>query len=134
MPRTPRRKPTPGIILTASTAEEVTRMANEAKGPVVLDFIEEGCGFCDEEAPKVEEVVKGCAGLTVIRVDATKDDSLNQLADDFKIEGFPTLFYADKGQDMTPDKASMLDDADALKKRAKCPRVTASPAPVEPKA
>lgn len=132
MPRTPRRKPAPGVILNASTAEEVARMASEAKGPVVLDFIEEGCGFCDEEAPKVEEVVKSCAGLTVIRVDATKDDSLNQLADDFKIEGFPTLFYADKGGDLTPDKASMLDDADALKKRAKCPRTVAAPASTTP--
>lgn len=124
MPRTPRVKPpvVPGKIVTASTAEEVTKLAAEATGPVVLDFVEEGCGACEEEAPDVEAIVAKCGGVTIIRADPTKDASLNQLAYDYNIEGFPTMFHAKTGADLKPGVASELADSDALRKLMKCPR------------
>ena len=124
MPRTPRIKPpvVPGKVVTANTAEEVTRLAAEATGPVVLDFVEEGCEYCDEEAPKVAEIASKCGGVTIIRADPTKNESINKLADAWGIEGFPTMFHAKTGADLKPGVASELADSDALRKLMKCPR------------
>jgi hypothetical protein len=137
MPRTP-RKPAPvgllatpetpvvaGRLLDASTPEEVTKMLSEATGPVVLDFVEEGCGFCEEEKPEVEALVKDCAGVTVIRVDPVKHPGLDGLTDQYLTgpdAGFPTLFVANRGSEMKPGTAAQVDDAAALRKRLKCPR------------
>ncbi|MFA6094223.1 MAG: thioredoxin domain-containing protein [Elusimicrobiota bacterium] len=145
MPRTPRQKPLPpppppgpygfaptpekpataGKLFDATTPEEVTKMLAEATGPVVLDFVEEGCGFCEEEKPEVEKLAKDCSGVTIIRVDPVKHPGLDGLTDQYLTgpdAGFPTLFVANKGSDMKPGEAVQVDDAAALRKRLKCPR------------
>lgn len=122
MPRTPRIKPVPGKVVTATTAAEVTKLVAEATGPVVLDFIEDGCPACIDEAPDVEAIAAKCGGVTIIRADPTKDASLNALADAWGLEDFPTMFHAKTGADLQPGKASKLDDSNALRRLMKCPR------------
>lgn len=105
--------------LEASSVAEFEKLVGEAKGPVVLDLVTEGCGFCEEAKPVVDKLAKGC-DVTVIRVDGEK---VPELAERFNVEGFPTTLFAQTPAELTPGKAEEVDPTDAsFKRRLKCAR------------
>lgn len=106
-------------VTTVTTEEQFNAALKAAPGPVLVDFSMEGCGACEEEAPKVEKLATQCDGVTVLKVDV---DLLSDLADKFKVEGTPTLMYAGSGADMTPEKAEEMQDVSAARRRIKCAR------------
>lgn len=109
----------PKSTVEATSVAEFEKLVGAAKGPVVLDLVTEGCGFCEDSKPVVDKLAKGC-DVTVIRVDGEK---VPELADRFKVEGFPTTLFAPTSAEMTPEKAEEVDPADAgFKRRLKCAR------------
>lgn len=112
------KAPAPAPI-TVTTEAEFQAALSKAPGQVLVDFSMEGCGACEDEAPKVQKLVEQCNNVTVIKVDV---DQLSALADKFKVEGTPTLMYAATGADMTPEKAEEMADASAARRRIKCAR------------
>lgn len=106
-------------VVEVQSEAELQKILAEAKGQVVLEFTQEGCGFCEEEGPKVAKLAEKCADLTVVRVDV---DKLPKVADDFKCIGTPTLFLAKSGAEMTPNTAKEIEDSSALARVVKCAR------------
>ena len=106
-------------VITVSNEEEYKKALSEVKGAVALEFTAVGCPACDEEIPEVDALSKTCGGLTIIRADA---DALSALADSFKCDATPTIYFAKKAVDLVPGKALELEDSAALKKKMKCAR------------
>lgn len=110
---------TPAPITITSEAQFAEAL-QKAPGAVLVDFSSKDCGYCDEEAPRLQKIAAECATVTVLKVDV---DQLPALADRFNVDGTPTLMYAKTGAGMTPDDAEELADARAARKRLKCARV-----------
>jgi thiol-disulfide isomerase/thioredoxin len=106
-------------VVEVNSEAEYRKALAEAKGPVALEFTMEGCDACDEEKPKVEKLAAKCPTLTVIRADV---DKLGKLADDFKCDATPTLYYADSPEGLVPGTAKELEDSSELRKKIKCAR------------
>lgn len=111
--------PAPKKTLEATSMAEFETLMKAAPGPVVLDLVTEGCGFCEESKPVVDKLAKGC-DVTVIRVDGEK---VPELADKFKVEGFPTTLFAPTAADLTPEAAEEVDPSTpSFRRRLKCAR------------
>lgn len=109
----------PGKVVVVKNQEELTAALAATTGAVALEFIAKDCEHCDDEKPEVDALVQKCGGLTVLRIDV---DDMPKLADEYELEGTPTIYYAKKAADLTPEKAKELDDSSALKRRMKCAR------------
>ena len=109
-----------GRVVVVKTKEEYDAAVKSAAGPVALEFIAQGCDYCEEEKPEVDKLAATCSTpVTIIRADI---DDFQELADEYQCEGTPTIYFAKKAEDLVPGKAKELDDAAALKRRLKCAR------------
>jgi len=111
-------------VKTVATKAEFEQALKDAPGNVLVDFTMEGCGACEEVGPEVDKLVTKCPGTTVVRVDV---DHLAEVADDYEVEGTPTLLFAKSGSAMLAGKYDDCGDPDSAVKVAmrklKCARV-----------
>lgn len=106
-------------IHTATTQEELQKIAAEAKGPVVLEFVADWCDACHEEQPKVAKLTERCPSATVVQVDV---DKAPELADAWGVEAMPTLYVAGNAAELQPGKAREVANAREAAKVLKCKR------------
>lgn len=111
-------------VKTITSKAEFDAALREAKGPTLVDFTMEGCGACEEVGPEVDKLVTRCPGTTVLRVDV---DKVEEVADQFEVEGTPTLLFAKSGAAMAAGKYDDCGEPDSAVKVAmrklKCARV-----------
>jgi thiol-disulfide isomerase/thioredoxin len=110
---------------TVNSLEEYQAKLAAAKGPVLLDFIMDGCGHCEDETPAFEKLVKDCEGndATVMRLEITQD-WVAPLADKLNVTGTPTAMLAQSVKDLEAGKAREVFelDSEAIRKKLKCAR------------
>lgn len=110
---------------TVTSKEEFDRLMAEAKGPVVVDFIQDGCGHCDEETPAFKKLVEDCKGspATIMRVEVT-DGFGAELADKLDVQGTPTALYAKSAEDFLKGATQEVSDLEsaAVRRKLKCAR------------
>ena len=110
---------------TVNSLEEYQAKLAAAKGPVLLDFIMDGCGHCEEETPAFEKLVKDCDGndATLMRIEITQPWAL-PLADKLNVTGTPTALLAQNVKDLEAGKVREVFelDSDSVRKKLKCAR------------
>ena len=120
--------PAPPVMLRSITtkAEFDLALAN-APGPVAVLFTQEGCDYCEDDKKELMAMAEKCAGsLTALEVDLSAADApLDELADTFKVNGTPTLLFAEKGETVAAGGAKEVDTAQ-LKRKLKCARPSRS--------
>lgn len=116
-------------VVNVTSYEELERVRAGATGPVVLDFWEDGCPSCEDEAPKLQEIAASNPNLTVIKVELAKECKENDekcarasktaedLGDQWGVQQFPTLFFAESGASLAPGRAQELTDSSELRER-----------------
>lgn len=111
-------EPKRGVVKVTTEAQFNELLAN-AKGAVVVDFVQQGCPACDESKPLVNKLAKSCGDVTIARVDV---DQLPELTDRFpKVNGTPTTLYAPTAAQFTPEEAEEVDPGDKeFTARLKC--------------
>lgn len=111
------------VIEPKTQAEYDAALAN-AKGPVLVEFTQDGCGHCDPEA--LNKLAAGCktTDATLMRVECS-DGFGSDLADALKVDGTPTALMADSAEDFKAGKVEEVDpeaQAAELKRKFKCAR------------
>lgn len=86
-------------IASPKSREDLEALLTATEGPVVLDFIQKGCGACTDDAPNVKAAAQANPNVTVIKVDANAP-GLSELADAYGVDETPTLLLASSGADM----------------------------------
>ena len=108
---------------TVRTKEEFEAALQNAKGPVLVDFIQPDCGPCIEETPVFNKLAEACktSGSTIMRVDVTQGFG-EQLAMEHDVEGTPTSLFAETAADFKAGKTRELADLDssAARRKLKC--------------
>lgn len=109
-------------VIEPKTKEEFDKVIAEAKGPVIVDFVQHDCGACD---PKdLNKLAKDCKGTeaTVMRVEISEGYG-SDLADQFNVQETPTTLSADSGAEFKPGTAVEVDPASAaVRSKFKCAR------------
>lgn len=111
----------PHRVRDISSASELEAALKTVTGPVVVDFVQEGCGACSPA--ELEELANRCAQTPAafFRVDVTKDTSLEKLAQDFEVEGTPTTMFAKSAKAWASGAAEEIDPASpAAARKLKC--------------
>ena len=92
-----------------TTAAELEQALKSVSGPVVVDFVQADCGACSPI--ELEELAARCAQTPAafFRVDVTKDQSLEKLAQDFGVEGTPTTMFAKTAKAWSTGSAEEID-------------------------
>ena len=119
---TDKTKPaTPGATNVADVADFDAKLA-AATGKVLVEFVQEDCVFCEEEAPAVDALALTCGNrATVLRVNVSKE-KLKPLVERFKLEelgGTPTILYAENAAKLNAGKGVEVDPTQA-RRRLKC--------------
>lgn len=109
-------------VIEPKTKEEFDATLAAAKGPVIVDFVQKGCGACD---PKdLNKLARDCDGTeaTVMRLEISKGFG-SDVADEFNVQETPTTLSADSGADFKPGTAVEVDPASAaVRSKFKCAR------------
>lgn len=111
----------PSRVRDITSASELEQALKSVSGPVVVDFIQEGCGACSPL--ELEELAARCAETpaSFFRVDVTKDQSLEKLAQDFGVEGTPTTMFAKTAKAWSSGSAEEIDPTSpAAARKLKC--------------
>jgi len=90
------------VTVVGKTFDEI--VMDETKD-VLIEFYAPWCGHCKSLAPKwteLAEKVKDDEDIIVAKIDATANDSPSQ----FGVTGFPTIYWAPKGNKQAPKKYS----------------------------
>jgi hypothetical protein len=114
----------PTLKPTVNSQEEFDALMANAKGPILVDFVQEGCGHCVDEAPKFDKLRTECkSDATIARIEVTQDWA-SELADKLKVDGTPTALLADNAQDFLAGKGREVADLDssAVRRKLKCGR------------
>ena len=92
-------------VVVGTTFEGI--VANPKKD-VFIEFYAPWCGHCKALAPKFDTLAKELESefdtLVIAKMDMTANDLPAEYASGFKVEGFPTLYFAPKGGKQTPIK------------------------------
>lgn len=109
------------MVIEPKTKEEYEAKLKAATGPVIVDFVQDGCGACDPAA--LDGLAKDCGtNATIMRVEVSKGYG-SELADEFKVEGTPTTLMAESADKFTPDSATEIDpESKAVRRKLKCAR------------
>lgn len=109
------------MVFEPKTKAEYEEKLKGAKGPVVVDFVQDGCSACDPAA--LDKLATDCANnTTVMRVEVSGGFGAD-LANEFKVEGTPTTMLADSAAKFTPEDAVEVDpESKAVRRKLKCAR------------
>lgn len=115
-------QPPPAGVTRITSRAEFDRAVVAAPGPVAVLFVQEGCDYCDADKKALEGLAQSCPeALTALEVDTSSNDDLDELADEWGVDGTPTLMFAKKASRMTPDDAEEVG-VQQLRRRLKCAR------------
>lgn len=108
-------------IAEPKTKAEFDKLLNAAKGNVVVDFVQDGCGACDPKA--LDALTQKCKDTTVVRVNCTEGWG-SALADDLGVDATPTTLLAESGEKFrAADGLEEIDPKDPKTlSRIKCAR------------
>lgn len=109
---------------TVNSKAEFDSALASARGPVLVDFIQDGCGHCEEETPVFQKLLADCAGApaTIMRVEVTADWA-SELADKLDVQGTPTALLASNANDFLAGRTKEVDlNSKALRGKLKCGR------------
>jgi len=84
-------------------AKNFDEVVNDETKDVLIEFYAPWCGHCKTLAPKYEELAKKLQeedGIVIAKMDATANDVPSY----YSVQGFPTLYFAPKGQKRSPRK------------------------------
>lgn len=111
----------PTVIEVRDKADFDARLA-AATGPVLVDFVADGCEACAGEKPLLDQLAGECAEpATILIADEAKVGG--ELFDAHKVDGTPTLLYAKDGAAFTAGKTVEVDPTSAaLRRKLKCAR------------
>uniref|UniRef100_F6WYW5 Protein disulfide-isomerase n=1 Tax=Ciona intestinalis TaxID=7719 RepID=F6WYW5_CIOIN len=90
----------PVTVVTGKTFDEI--VMDESKD-VLIEFYAPWCGHCKSLEPKWNELgekMKDNNDIVIAKIDATANDSPSQ----FQVSGFPTIYFAPKGNKQNPVK------------------------------
>jgi thiol-disulfide isomerase/thioredoxin len=108
---------------TVKTKEEFDKLLAEAKGPVLVDFIQPTCQPCIDETENFNKLAASCkdGSAKVMRIDVTEGFGA-ELAEKLDVEGTPTALIADSSSDFLAGKTREVHDltAPATKRKLKC--------------
>lgn len=103
---------------TVKSKEEFDQLLQNAKGPVLIDFIQPDCGHCVDETPAFERLRNDCKdGDAVIARVNVKDGFGAELAEKLKVDGTPTSLFAKTPQDFLDGRVQEIADLDSSKAR-----------------
>ncbi len=80
-------------------------------GKVLVDFYADWCGPCKMLAPVLEELSSELNDVTIVKVNV---DELGVLAQRYKVQAIPSLFYLEDGT-MKNQKLGYMNKNDLLK-------------------
>ncbi|RZL49385.1 MAG: thioredoxin [Variovorax sp.] len=103
-------------MTTPYTPESLTRADVDAlRGPAVLDFGTNWCGFCQAARPHVEQAFTTHGDVTHVKVE---DGSGRPLGRSFRVKLWPTLVFLRDGQEVERlvRPRSSAEIADALQR------------------
>lgn len=109
-------------VIEPKTKAEYEEALGKAKGPVLVEFVQDGCGACDPKA--LDNLARSCAksDATIMRVECSSGFGA-ELADELKVDGTPTALVADSAEKFRAKEVEEVDPSDAsLRKRFKCSR------------
>lgn len=90
-----------------------------APGPVAVEFVMQDCEYCEESKQEMAAMLAACPGaLTALRVDV---DEVADVADEFDVDGTPTVLFAKDAKHFTPKGAKELEP-DQIRRKLKCAR------------
>ncbi|XP_046335871.2 protein disulfide-isomerase A4-like [Haliotis rufescens] len=119
------KKQGPVITVVGKTFDKIVRDNNK---DVLIEFYAPWCGHCKSLEPKYKELAKkykSTKKLVIAKMDATAND----VPEDFKVEGFPTLFFVrsgdskpvkyEEGREVEDFSKYLEENASSLGKKAK---------------
>lgn len=108
-------------IIEPKTKDEYEKALKEAKGPVVVEFVQEGCGACDPEA--LNKLATDCkTAATIMRVECGSGFG-SDVADELNVDGTPTtLMAADGAKFIAKDVTEVDPESKELRRKLKCAR------------
>lgn len=112
----------PRITPTITSKEQFDKLMAEAKGPVVIDFMQQGCGPCAEAEPELKGLMKDCEGrpVTIGSVDVGAD-WVADIADKLDVAGTPTALFAPTAKDFLDGKVQEVEPGSkAVRSKLKC--------------
>ena len=112
--------PAPPLGLTRINSKaEFEKALATAPGPIAVLWTQSDCDFCVDDKKALEELAAKCpCNLTALEVN-TDSDELNDLAEQWDVDGTPTLLFAKSSKSMTPDDSEEVDPK-GLRRRLKC--------------
>ncbi|CAD5116862.1 DgyrCDS5703 [Dimorphilus gyrociliatus] len=84
-------------------AKEFDKIVNDDSKDVLIEFYAPWCGHCKSLAPKYDELagkLENEPSITIAKMDATAND----VPKPYEVHGFPTIYFAPKGQKDSPRK------------------------------
>lgn len=108
-------------IIEPKTKDEYDKALKEAKGPVIVEFVQDGCGACDPAA--LNKLATDCkTAATIMRVECSEGFG-SELADKLKVDGTPTTLMAKTAKDFLAEDVTEVDPESAeLRRKLKCAR------------
>jgi hypothetical protein len=111
----------PSSVIEPKTRDEYEKVLAEAKGPVIVEFVQEGCGACDPAA--LNKLATDCgAKATIMRVECGFGFG-SAVADELEVDGTPTTLMAESGAKFLAKETVEVDpESTSLRRKLKCSR------------
>lgn len=90
----------PVKVVVAKNFDEIV---NDPERDVLIEFYAPWCGHCKSLAPKYEELGEKVANIDSVVI-AKMDATANDVPPPYDVKGFPTLYWAPKGNKSNPKK------------------------------
>jgi hypothetical protein len=113
--------PAPAPVIEPKTRDEYEKALAEAKGPVIVEFVQEGCGACDPTA--LDKLATDCGTkATIMRVECGSGFG-SDVADELGVDGTPTALMAESGAKFLAKETVEVDpESTSLRRKLKCSR------------